>query len=498
MSKKRRRILDEQKKIMTVSEKPSLMGLKILLRLPLYNLRQPLYNRTPVVSISQTKLNPEFEIPVITFRRSGDEDVTISGTASAHWRFGCRKVMCLLLRFACVAVWWRPNFETIMYPYCPPHITKPKECKKLYVVHLSEREYFAVPKNLKLLAVPLFELYDNVQRTGGWPKGLGSQYLIWRAGVGSRGCILIKFCAFSFFWVFPRCTCDALKQLAMGVWVILEKKASFLDVLKKVNSISFTWFTSRYYAPDLGFLMFAVALSSSEKYFIEVFNRPKAIIVGYIGQFVIKPFLGYLFGTMAMTLFDIPTPLGAGIMLTSCVSGAQLSNYATFLTDPTMAPLNIVMTLISIATAVFVTPLLSLLLIVKRLPVDVKGMVSNILQIVISPVAAGLLLNRFLPRISGVIKPFLLPLSVLVTSLCVGAPLAININSVLSPFGLSVLLLVTSFHLSAFILGYAFTGVAFRSEPEVKPLQRTLSCETVVIMSLMGFSLVMIWAKKTT
>ncbi|KAF3947667.1 hypothetical protein CMV_026229 [Castanea mollissima] len=66
----------------------------------------------------------------------------------------------------CVAVWWRPNFETIMYPYCPPHITKPKECKKLFIVHLSEREYFAVPKNLKLLAVPLFELYDNVQRYG--------------------------------------------------------------------------------------------------------------------------------------------------------------------------------------------------------------------------------------------------------------------------------------------------------------------------------------------
>ena len=31
------------------------------------------------------------------------------------------------------------------------------------MVHLSEKEYFAVPKNLKLLAVPLFELYDNVQ-----------------------------------------------------------------------------------------------------------------------------------------------------------------------------------------------------------------------------------------------------------------------------------------------------------------------------------------------
>lgn len=86
---------------------------------------------------------------------------------------------------------------------------------------------------------------------------------------------------------------------------------------------------------------------------------------------------------------------GAGIMLVSCVSGAQLSNYATFLTDPSMAPLSIVMTSISTATAVFVTPTLSYLLIGKKLPVDVKGMMSSITQIVVAPIAAGLLLNRY-------------------------------------------------------------------------------------------------------
>ncbi|KAF3652242.1 Cleavage and polyadenylation specificity factor subunit 5 [Capsicum annuum] len=87
-----------------------------------------------------------------------------------HWKY-CgaplkSSLMPVLKIGECVATWWRPNFETSMYPYCPPHITKPKECKKLYLVHLSEKEYFAVPKNLKLLAVPLFELYDNVQRYG--------------------------------------------------------------------------------------------------------------------------------------------------------------------------------------------------------------------------------------------------------------------------------------------------------------------------------------------
>ncbi|KOX69435.1 Cleavage and polyadenylation specificity factor subunit 5 [Melipona quadrifasciata] len=49
--------------------------------------------------------------------------------------------------------WWRPNFEPPQYPYVPPHITKPKAL-------------FAVPKNYKLVAAPLFELYDNSQGYG--------------------------------------------------------------------------------------------------------------------------------------------------------------------------------------------------------------------------------------------------------------------------------------------------------------------------------------------
>ncbi|XP_021901755.1 probable sodium/metabolite cotransporter BASS6, chloroplastic isoform X4 [Carica papaya] len=279
----------------------------------------------------------------------------------------------------------------------------------------------------------------------------------------------------------------------------------------------------RYYAPALGFLMFAVGINSSENDFLEAFQRPAAIFVGYFGQFAVKPLLGYIFGTIAVTLFGLPTPIGAGIMLVSCVSGAQLSNYATFLTDPSLAPLSIVMTSMSTATAVFVTPLLSLLLIGKRLPVDVKGMISSILQIVIAPIAGGLLLNRLFPRLSNAIRPFLPPLSVLDTALCVGAPLAINIESVMSPFGASILFLIVAFHLSAFIAGYLLAGSVFHEAPDVKALQRTLSFETgmqssllalalanrffqdplvgvppaisTVIMSLMGFSLVMVWAK---
>ena len=46
----------------------------------------------------------------------------------------------------CVARWCRPGFELNYYPYLPAHVTR--------------------PKNSKLLAVPLFELYGNEARYG--------------------------------------------------------------------------------------------------------------------------------------------------------------------------------------------------------------------------------------------------------------------------------------------------------------------------------------------
>ncbi|KAK3129695.1 hypothetical protein QOZ80_6BG0483440 [Eleusine coracana subsp. coracana] len=323
--------------------------------------------------------------------------------------------------------------------------------------------------------------------------------------------------------------------------VVEERKVDLLKILKSANIViphivlgstilalvyppSFTWFTTRYYAPALGFLMFAVGVNSSPKDFIEAIKRPDAIFAGYIGQFIIKPLLGFLFGTVAVTIFNLPTALGAGIMLVSCVSGAQLSNYATFLTDPHMAPLSIVMTSLSTASAVFVTPTLSYLLIGKKLPVDVKGMMSSIVQIVVAPIAAGLLLNRFLPRLCAAIQPFLPPLSVFVTALCVGSPLAINIKAVLSPFGLAIVLLLFAFHASSFVAGYHLAGTWFYKSADVKAVQRTISFETgmqssllalalankffpdplvgvppavsVVLMSLMGFALVMVWSKR--
>jgi len=65
-----------------------------------------------------------------------------------------------------LANWWRPNFETPIYPYIPAHITKPKEQKRIFLTQLPEKSVFAVPRNYKLVAAPLFELFDNPQGYG--------------------------------------------------------------------------------------------------------------------------------------------------------------------------------------------------------------------------------------------------------------------------------------------------------------------------------------------
>ncbi|KAI9250279.1 Cleavage/polyadenylation specificity factor subunit 5 [Sporodiniella umbellata] len=87
-------------------------------------------------------------------KRLGPED-PIEWNSNTDWSIG-----------ECLSTWWRPGYENYMYPYIPAHVTHPKEKKSLYIVHLPPHKVLSVPKNMKLLAVPLFELYDNSARYG--------------------------------------------------------------------------------------------------------------------------------------------------------------------------------------------------------------------------------------------------------------------------------------------------------------------------------------------
>lgn len=116
--------------------------------------------------------------------------------ASEHFRVG-----------EMVSRWYRPNFDRLLYPYVPPHVTSVKERKSVFVVHVEPTTRFLLnhtgeqllgskmgggqrgsrnssggnafsaysgsslgisveDEPYELVAVPLFEVYQNAQKYG--------------------------------------------------------------------------------------------------------------------------------------------------------------------------------------------------------------------------------------------------------------------------------------------------------------------------------------------
>ena len=76
----------------------------------------------------------------------------------------------------------------------------------------------------------------------------------------------------------------------------------------------------------------------------------------------------------------------AGFVLTACVSGAQLSSYASFLSKGDVA-LSILLTSSTTIASVLGTPLLTGFLIGSVVPVDAVAMSKSILQVISNLVA---------------------------------------------------------------------------------------------------------------
>jgi cleavage and polyadenylation specificity factor subunit 5 len=63
--------------------------------------------------------------------------------------------------------WVRPNIDRMMYPYLPAHISEAKEKRTIFLVRAPEEAVFTVREpNVDVVAVPLFELYENAAKYG--------------------------------------------------------------------------------------------------------------------------------------------------------------------------------------------------------------------------------------------------------------------------------------------------------------------------------------------
>ena len=239
----------------------------------------------------------------------------------------------------------------------------------------------------------------------------------------------------------------------MGVLVLLAAVVSLWW------PASFAWIDTWVINPTLGVIMFGMGLTLSPHDFRMVMSRPKDIIIGCLAQFTVMPLLA-----LALTwAFSLPKELALGVILVGCCPGGTASNVITFLAKGDLA-LSVGMTATSTLLAPVLTPLL-----VWLMAGTTVGMLLSIVYVVIAPIVIGLLCQRFLPKITQAIVPYLPALSSIAITLVVCIVVSHNASRLLVG-GMIVVLVVVLHNICGLGLGYLIGRVLGLAEAKKKAL----------------------------
>lgn len=270
--------------------------------------------------------------------------------------------------------------------------------------------------------------------------------------------------------VFPVRRLLDLVANAFPLWVLLACG------LALVEPGLFSWFRGPAIVWALAVIMLGMGLTLSVNDFTRITSRPLAVVTGLIAQFLIMPAAGW----GVATLMELDTPLAVGLILVACCPGGTASNVVTYIARADVA-LSVVMTACSTVAAVVLTPLLTKLLAGRLVEVDAVGLFVSTIQVVVLPVAVGVAVNRFLPRVATAVMPVAPVVSVLAIALVCGSIIGQNAAAVRSS-GLSLLAAVVALHGAGFGLGYLFA----RALGYDATIARTISIEVGMQNSGLG------------
>src|SRR5690606_21971219 len=103
----------------------------------------------------------------------------------------------------------------------------------------------------------------------------------------------------------------------------------------------------------LAFIMFSVGLALRADDFHQVFQAPRALVIGLCGQLVVVP----LAALAVVFLFELPPALGMGLMILAACPGGASSGFLTHVARGNAA-LSLTLTVISSLAALVTFPLL--------------------------------------------------------------------------------------------------------------------------------------------
>lgn len=200
--------------------------------------------------------------------------------------------------------------------------------------------------------------------------------------------------------------------------------------------------------PLLMLIMFGMGTSMSAKDFVAVAKMPKGVFIGLILQFSIMPIIGFGLATAS----GLPPEIAAGIILVGCSPSGLASNVMAYISGANLA-LSLTLTAISTLIAPFITPLYMSYFANEFVPIDATAMFLSISKIVILPIIAGLLFNRFLHGKFPLIDALMPKISMLGIAIIITIITAAGRDSLLS-IGLLLIVLVLVHNLSGYLLGY--------------------------------------------
>lgn len=216
--------------------------------------------------------------------------------------------------------------------------------------------------------------------------------------------------------------------------------------------------------PMLGLIMFGMGMTLSPQDFRIVFSRPKDVIIGCAAQFTVMPLLAWVLSW----LFDLPPELALGVILVGCCPGGTASNVITYLAKGDLA-LSVGMTATSTVLAPLMTPLLTWLMAGKFVDVDAVAMLMSIVYVVIGPIAAGFLIQRYMPRFTRWAVAYLPAFSSLMIALLVAIIVGHNAGQLLKG-GMVVVLVVILHNIGGFSLGYVLGRLLGLSDDKRKAI----------------------------
>ncbi len=151
----------------------------------------------------------------------------------------------------------------------------------------------------------------------------------------------------------------------------------------------------------LAFIMFSLGLTLVAADFIRLFARPKAVVLGLLGQIVLVPVLAYLFAWGA----NFPADMALGLMILAACPGGVSSGLLTHLARGDTA-LSISLTAISSVVAVVTLPVVVGFSLQQfsydTSPIDlpVQQMVRGIFLLTTVPVILGMALRHLHPALA--------------------------------------------------------------------------------------------------